>query len=156
MPTQRFFTNPYFLKYVRLLRQLHQLIRAGTDKTEEGESLREQMDEPAAHLTSEEVECLNAISADFYTLSGSTVQHKTSAADVQERLKEMSDARDAGDYVKALDLARQNEPYLDPAAVAEFRGRVWAEAGEKEIAGEFFRRGTELSAQSRQLESGTV
>jgi hypothetical protein len=156
MTTQRFFSNPSFLTYARLLRRLHQMIREGTDETEEGELLREQMDEPAEHLTLEEVECLNAISADFYTLGGSPVQHQPTPADMPDRMKEMSDARDAGDYVKALDLARRNEAYLDPAVLANFRGRVWAEAGENEIAGEFFRRATDLSAHSRQLESGTV
>ena len=81
------------------------------------------------------------------TLSGSPVQHHPSPADVRDRLKEMSDARDAGDYVKALDLARRNEAYLDSAVVANFRGRVWSEAGEKEIAMEFFNRATQLAPQ---------
>jgi hypothetical protein len=145
MTTQRFFSNPYFLTYARLLRLLHQLIREGTDETEAGDVVREQMDEPADHLTSEEIDCLNGISADFYTLRGPPAKHHPSPADVRNKLKEMSDAREAGDYVKALDLARRNEAYLDPAVVADFRGRVWSEAGEKEMAGVFIGRAKEMA-----------
>src|SRR5713226_5733941 len=57
MTTQRFFNNPHFLTYARLLRRLHQLIREGADEMEEGELLPEQMDEPADHLAPEEVQC---------------------------------------------------------------------------------------------------
>jgi hypothetical protein len=113
------------------------------------------MDLPAAHLTSEEVECLKAISADFYTLSGSPAQHHPSPADVRDRLKEMSDAREAGDYASALELARRNEACLDPAVVANFRGHIWSEVGEKEIAGDFIKRAAELAPQDGQLESQT-
>ena len=51
MTTKRFFGNPQFLTYARLLRKLHQLIREGTDETKEGESLRNLMDEPGEYLT---------------------------------------------------------------------------------------------------------
>jgi len=60
----------------------------------------------------------------------------------------MSDAREARDYARALDAARRYEAHLDPAVVANFRGRVWSEAGENEIASEFFKRAKELGMQN--------
>jgi tetratricopeptide (TPR) repeat protein len=149
MTTQRLFKNPQFLTYTHLLRQLHQLIREGADETVEGEALRNRMDEPAEFLTHEEVDCLNAISADFYTLTGppSHVQHNPPSALRDDQLGAL-DARDARDFTKALDLVRKIEPYFDPAYVAYLRGSIWAKAGENEIAVDFFQRAKELAPQN--------
>jgi len=145
MRSKQFFANPHFLNYARLLRELHQLIRAGTDETEQGEALRERMDQPAEHLSPEEVDCLNAISADFYTLAGPAPQTLPAPAYVRDRLKEVLDAREGQDFGKALELLRKNEQYIDPAAAASFRGSIWSKAGENEIALDFFQRANELA-----------
>jgi hypothetical protein len=143
---QRFFNNPQFLAYARLLRQLHQLIRDGADESEEGEALRGRMDEPAEDLTPEEVNCLNAISADFYTLTDPTSRSQPGSPEMKDRLIEVSDAREIGDFAKALDLLRKNEASLDPAVVASWRGRIWSELGESQIAADFFQRASELTS----------
>jgi hypothetical protein len=144
----KFFDNPAFLNYARQLRKLHELIRAGRDEFPEGESIREQMDAPAASLTPDEVDCLNAISADFYTLSEPPPSPQPAPADLRHRLKKVLEARDTGDFAKALDLLRQNEPYLDSAVVAFMRGRIWSQAGEHEIARDYFRQAKMLDSAS--------
>jgi tetratricopeptide (TPR) repeat protein len=107
------------------------------------------MDEPAENLTPEEVNCLNAVSADFYTLSGSPshVQPNPPPA-LRDDLRGALDARDAGDFAKALELLRKNEAFLDPAGVAYLRGSIWSEAGENEIAVDFFQRAKDLAPQN--------
>lgn len=65
MTTQRFFDKLNFRTYVRLLKQLHRLVRDGVDETAEGEELRERMDEPARDLSQEEFYCLKGISAEI-------------------------------------------------------------------------------------------
>jgi hypothetical protein len=145
MIAPRFFANPHFLAYARLLRELHQLIRAGTDEAEQGERLRERMDQPAEHLTSEEVDCLNGISADFYTLAGPVSESTPAPADLREQLNDVTRARDEQDFVKALELLRKNELYVDQAEMASMRASIWAQAGENEIAADFSRRANELA-----------
>src|SRR5690348_14062241 len=138
MTIQRFFDNPHFLAYVRLLRQLHQLIREGVDETAEGDELRERMDEPARDLSQEEIDCLNGISADFYTLSDPPWQVQPSYPLAQQEWKEVQKARAARDFVRALDLLRRNQVCYDASTVASERGKIWSEVGENEIAVEFF------------------
>lgn len=144
MTTQPFFDNPHFRTYVRLLQQLHRLVREGLDETAEGEELRERMDEPARNLSQAEIDCLNGISADFYTLSHPPWQIQPSPPAARQEWNEMQKAREARDFVRALDRLRRNQAYRDAATVAFERGSVWSEAGENEIAVEFFHRAREL------------
>lgn len=148
MTAQRFFDNAHFRAYARLLHQLHQLIRAGADETAEGEVLRERMDEPANFLDPEEVECLRGISADFYTLSEPPWQVQPSPPAMREELQAAIDAREKGDFVRALDLLRKHQRYRDTADVSALRGSIWSQAGENEIAADFFRRAKELNQQN--------
>jgi tetratricopeptide (TPR) repeat protein len=145
MTMQRFFDNPYFRQYVRLLHQLHQMIRQGVDETPEGEALRDRMDVPAEHLDPEEIDCVNGISADFYTLSDHPRGAQSSSPAVRRELKEALEARDAGDFVRALELLRKNQDYRDTATLSAMRGKIWSAAGEHEIALDFFRRAKELN-----------
>lgn len=144
MPIPRFFDNPHFRTYVRLLQRLHQLIREGVDETPEGEELRERMDEPGRDLCQEEIYCVKGISADFYTLSDPPWQVQLGSPSVQQQWKEMQKAHEARDFVRALDLLRRSQAYRDAATVAYERGRIWSEVGENEIAVEFFQRAKEL------------
>ncbi len=148
MATQRFFGNPHFLFYLRLLRRLHQLIRKGAGETEEGEALRERMDEVGEYLTQEEVDFVKGISIDFYTINTVPGIQANPPANLREVLSKHLAARDAQDYSKALGLLRKIEVYLEPALVAYFRGRIWSEAGEIEIAVDFFQRAKNLAPQN--------
>src|SRR5581483_1103698 len=118
MTTPRFFDNPHFRDYVRLLQQLHRLIREGVDETDEGEELRERMDEPARDLSRDEIYCLKGISADFYTLSDPPWQIQPSPPAESQEWKEMQKAREARDFVRALHLLRKNQADHDAATVA--------------------------------------
>jgi hypothetical protein len=69
MSTGRFFENPDFVTYVRLLRDLHAAIRAGTGESEEGERIRDQMDDPGSRLSPEEIARVQEISSEFYSLA---------------------------------------------------------------------------------------
>ena len=149
MTIQRFFDNPHFRAYVRLLFQLHRMIRVGTDETAEGEELRDQMDGPADHLDQDEIDCVKGISADFYTLSDPPWQvQQPILPTVREDMKEVLEARDAGAFVKALELLRKNQVYHDTATVTYMRGRIWSEAREREIAVQFFQRAKELAPEN--------
>jgi hypothetical protein len=87
----RFFDKPAFREYVRLLGELHRLIREGRDESPEGETLREAMDAPGELLDDEEVAEAFAISAELYRVSTSTTDANgmpaPTAPDHTDRLK---------------------------------------------------------------------
>jgi len=146
MNAARFFRNPHFREYIRLLGKLHELIRADADESDEGEGIRDQMDGPAELLTREEIESANGISADLYSLSDTgphTVQPMTD--DAQKGINGALQARNAGDFAKSLDLLRKNQAYVDFATLTYVRGSVMLEAGEFALAADFFRCAKDLA-----------
>src|SRR5438128_7417532 len=126
---RRFFDNPDFIEYVRLLATLHVAIKEGWDETAEGEALRERMDNPGSRLSREEVASLNGISADFYSLMddpsaegtlGATESHDsfTASAEVPPITAEATtdleaarQARESKDFNTALELFRKHEAH---------------------------------------------
>jgi hypothetical protein len=145
MSQKTFFNNPDFLQYVRLLLELHQLIREGTDETPEGEALRDRMDDPGSRLSSDEILSVNGISADFYSLGASPTGPVLPQTDeVKADLRSALDTRDRRDFSRVLELLRERAAYLNPAVLAYVRGSIWAEAGEDQIAVQFFQRAAQL------------
>ncbi|MBL8819393.1 MAG: hypothetical protein JNL58_25400 [Planctomyces sp.] len=141
----QFFFNPMFRKYLSLLRNLHELIRNGIDETVEGEALRDSMDGPAASLTSEEIDCLNGISADFYSLAPDF--HHTPApktAEVDSFIRESFDARNHNDYASSITLLRKAQRHLELWQLSYVRGSILLEAGEPLAASDFFLRAADL------------
>jgi hypothetical protein len=69
MSEGKYLDNPDFVAYVRLLRDLHAAIRAGTGESEEGERIRDQIDDPGSRLSPEELARVQEMSAEFYSLA---------------------------------------------------------------------------------------
>jgi hypothetical protein len=140
-----FFANPDFLQYVRHLSQLHQLIREGADESPEGEALRDRLDGPGSRLSTDEVASVNGISADFYSLVAPPTGPTAPQTDeVRADLRSALEARDRGDFGRALELLRRRAPSVNPAVLSYVRGTIWGEAGEDQIAVQFFRRAAQL------------
>jgi hypothetical protein len=126
------------------------LIREGTDETPVGEALRDRMDEPGSRLSPDQIASANGISADFYSLAASSAAPVLPQTDeVQEGLKSALEARDHGDFDRALELLRKHADYLNPAVLSFVRGSIWGKAGEDQIALQFFRRASELDPTNR-------
>jgi hypothetical protein len=145
MANAKFFDNPDFLQYVRLLHELHAAIREGKDESAEGERIRDQMDEPTSRLSSDEIDSVHGISGDLYSITDplpTAILPRT--AEVNDDLAEATRARASKDFNRALDLLRRRASYLEPAALAFQRGRIWMEAGESGIASLFLERAIEL------------
>jgi hypothetical protein len=157
MVKAEFFANPDFLQYVRLLHELHAAIREGKDESEEGERLRDQMDEPASRLSSDEIDSVHGISGDFYSITDplpTAIVPRTPEVDAD--LAEASRAQASKDFNRALDLLRRRASYLEPAALAYLRGRTWSEAGEDRIASLFLERAAELDPNNPEYRSVTL
>jgi tetratricopeptide (TPR) repeat protein len=145
MRESQFFENPDYLKYIRLLWELHAAIREGKDESEEGEAIRDQMDDPGGRLSPAEIDSVNGISADFYSLTdqpAALVRPRTE--DVQRDLAEAMSARASRNFNWTLEVLRSRSGFLEPAALAFQRGRTWMEANEYKIAVLFLQRASEL------------
>jgi tetratricopeptide (TPR) repeat protein len=149
MENHTFFDNPDFSKYVRLLRDLHEAIREGRDESEPGEAIRDEMDDPGSRLSPAEIDTINGISADFYSLvEEPPVSARPRSDEIQGDLAEVARRRDTGDYQGALDLLRRRSESLNADELAYHRGLIWKKAGEHEIAALFLRRAAELDPSS--------
>ena len=51
--------NPHYIRYVELLKRLHELVRAGEGESADADDLREQMDAPWSHLSEEEIAAID-------------------------------------------------------------------------------------------------
>jgi hypothetical protein len=141
--------NADFVACVRLLRDLHAAIREGTDESEAGERIRDEMDGPGSRLSPDEIASVQGISADFYSLMDPpTGPVLTRTAEVDDDLAESESARASSRFHQALDLLRKRAGFLTPAALAFARGRIWMEAGESDIASLFFERARELDPEN--------
>ncbi len=59
-----FYANPAFVTYVELLNQLHLLIDQGRGENSDADAIRDRMDEPWKHLSSEEIAEIDRLSVE--------------------------------------------------------------------------------------------
>jgi hypothetical protein len=145
MLDHRFFHNPDYVDYFRLLFDLHTAMLEGWDETDEGETLRDRMDRPGSRLSSDEIGSLSGISADFYSLTDQPAGNVSpTTADVLTDLQPILQARKSKDFHKALDLLRKHAGSIPAASLAYWRGSIWMEAGEPRIAAAFLERASGL------------
>ena len=143
MSQRRFFDNPDFAEYVRLLGRLHRLIREGRDESEEGEALRDSMDRPGEALSDEEGRAEAAISADLASIDrDKSAEAKAAPSTV---LHDVEDAISRRDVLGALATLRNHADEFPPASLAFLRGKAFEAARQHEIAADFFERARELS-----------
>jgi hypothetical protein len=146
MSEGKFFDNPDFLEYVRLLHELHAVIREGKDESTDGERIRDRLDEPASRLSSDEIDSVHRISGDFYSITDplpTAILPRT--AEVNDDIADVPRARASKDFNRALNLLRRCASYMEPAALSFQRGKTWWEAGEADIAALFLERAVELA-----------
>ena len=145
MTRGRYFQNPDFAEYVRLLGRLHQLIREGRDESEEGEALRDSMDRPGDALIDDEGRAVSDISVDLYSISDDVVEAATRRAEPFAVLYEVEDAIARRDAMAALTLLRNHAAEFPPASLMYLRGKAFEAVEQFEIAADFFERARELS-----------
>lgn len=145
MATPRFMSNPQYAEYVRLLKALHRRIAEDKDD-DEADALRDEMDAPWYSLSEEELERVNGLAADLYTLDEipprPAQQDEAAAAALRT---EIDLSWKAGDWEDLLDLLRRKPGVLPPYSEAFLRGWSWNQLGDPETADLFFQRAAELA-----------
>jgi len=135
--------NPHFGRYVKLMHQLHVLIRRGEDESEAGDELRDQMDYPWYQLDQEEREVAGNLSGDLYSI-GEQRDSPLRQSVSEDLSKQVRQTHDREDWLELLRLVRAHADELPPAGVAFFRGVCWSHLKQSAIAAEFFTEATRL------------
>lgn len=135
-------TQSAFSEYVARLLELHHLIAAGKGDADEAEDVRDRMDAPWRRLTKVELELVDGLSADLYTIGQQRPAPPAVDADIASATDVAFEEQRWGDL---LDLLREHEKELPPDGVAFVRGICWFELQQFDVAIEFLREATRLN-----------
>ena len=136
--------NPNYLAMVRGTCQLHQLLAAGKDDSPEADAIRDATDSPWQALSEVERDRVRNLSEDLYSLVEPPPAALPINPQAQAKLSEAIEAKQRGEWDRALDLLRQWRAYIDPALVSNLRGSIWLEAGDAATAALFFEHASKL------------
>lgn len=144
MTRRPFPTTPAYLQSLRGLHRLHALTVAGLSQSPEADALRDSLEGPWYALSEAEQQRISGLSEDLYSLSEPPAEPSPANPQATSRISEAFEARQAGDWDRALGLLRRWGRYFDPAHVAYLRGSLWLEAGDAATATLFLRHATDV------------
>jgi tetratricopeptide (TPR) repeat protein len=135
-------------RYVHLLVQLHKLTARNLDETDAADAVRDEMDLPWKRMTPEELRMVRELSADLYSITDpapATVESFPRELDslVSRALKDE-------DWVRVLQIVRENINRIPLHAASFLRGLAWSQLGLHEAAAEFFLHAVKLRPLQRE------
>ena len=130
--------SPGYVAMVRGTRELHRLLADGKDDSPEAEAIRDVTDGPWRTLSEVERNRVRNLSEDLYSLIEPPPVAQPMTPEAQSQLNEAFEARQRGEWDRALDLLRRWRARIDPPLVSYLRGRIWLEAGDPATAALFF------------------
>jgi tetratricopeptide (TPR) repeat protein len=136
--------NPNYLAMVRGTRELHQLLAAGKDDSPEADAIRDATDGPWQALSEVERNRVRNLSEDLYSLAEPPPAAQPMNPQAQAKLNEAFEAKERGEWDRALDLLRRWRAHIDPALVSYLRGSIWLEAGDPGTAALFLEHASKL------------
>jgi tetratricopeptide (TPR) repeat protein len=137
--------NPAYLAMVRGTRELHQLLAAGNDDSPEADTIRDATDGPWEALSEVERNRVRKLSEDLYSLVEQPPTAQPMNPQAQAKLNEAFEAKQRGEWDRALDLLRCWRAYIDPALLSYLRGSIWLEAGDPATAALFYEHAFKLN-----------
>jgi tetratricopeptide (TPR) repeat protein len=136
--------NPNYLAMVRGTRELHQLLAAGKDDSPEADAIRDATDGPWEALSETERDRVCNLSEDLYSLVEPPPALQPMNPQAQAKLNDAIEAKQRGEWDRALDLLRRWRAYIDQALISYLRGSIWLEAGDPGTAALFFEHASKL------------
>jgi tetratricopeptide (TPR) repeat protein len=140
--------NPNYLAMVRGTRELHRLSVAGKDESPEADAVRDGTDRSWEALPEVERQRIRNLSEDLYSLAEPPPAARPMNPQAQAKLNDAFEARQRGEWDRALDLLRRSSANLDPALVSYLRGSIWLEAGDPETAVLFYEHASKLQPEN--------
>lgn len=136
--------SPAYLAMVRGTRELHRLLAEGKDDSPDADAVRDATDGPWHALSEVERERVRKLSEDLYSLTKPPASSQPMNPQAQKKLTEAYEAKQRGEWDRALDLLRRWGTHIDPTLLSYLRGSIWLEAGDPETAAQFFAHAHEL------------
>jgi tetratricopeptide (TPR) repeat protein len=136
---QPFPVNPNYQTVIRGLLRMHRLTIDGQFESPEADAIRDAMDGPWEALSDVERKRIGGLSEDLNAISDSMSAQAPLEMNpqVQEKLVQAYDARQRGEWDRALELLRRWGRYAPPALISYLRGTIWQEAGDAGTAAVF-------------------
>lgn len=132
--------SPSYLAYAQGIRELHRLALEGKEDSPEADAVRDAMDLPWDGLTEIEKKRAAGLSEDLYSISEpSSVAPKSMNSQAQASFDAIHEARERGEWDRALHILRRWSDYLAPARASLWRGLLWSKMGDPEAAAIFYR-----------------
>jgi tetratricopeptide (TPR) repeat protein len=149
MSPQPLSQSPAYQDVVRGLLRMHQYAVAGQDESDAADALRESMGQPWERLSAVERERVAGLSKDLYTITDPpAVGQEPMNPHAQGKLGEAYEAREKGEWDRALELLRRWGKYLPAPLLSYLRARIWEEAGDRSVAVVFFEHACQLDSQN--------
>src|SRR5262249_12609431 len=112
-----------YLATVRGLRELHRLTIAGRQVSPEADAVRDATDAPWQALTEVEKERLSGLSEDLYSITDpQRAAQPEWSPQVQAGLVDVEQARQRGEWDRALELLRCWASSIEPSVLSYLRG----------------------------------
>lgn len=144
MTRQPFSTSPSYVQSIQGLLRLHELTVKGEDESPEAEAIRDNLERPWLGLSAVEKKRITGLSEDLYSISEPSGDPVPTNPQAKQKLSEAIEARQSGDWDRALELLRCWGMYLEPAELSFLRGSIWQEAGDDETASLFYQHAAQL------------
>jgi tetratricopeptide (TPR) repeat protein len=146
--------SPAYREVVRGLLRMHKYTVDKQEESEEADGLRESMNEPWGRLTAAERDRVAGLSKDLYTITDpSTAAPEPMNPQAQHKLGEAYEARERGEWDRALELLRRWGKYVPPPLLAYLRARIWQDAGDQEVAVLFFEHASMLDPKNEAFQA---
>lgn len=144
--TPEFANNPAFVTFEKQLRLLHEWISAGEGDSDKADLLRSEMADNYRSLSAHEVEHLNGLSEDLYSLSEEPDQPASTPKPNQaQTASEIIGARALNNWHVVLSGLRQIGSAMSAYDLAFQRYQAYARLGQYETALLFLRRAVQLN-----------
>src|SRR5260370_15902786 len=127
--------SPSYQAVIRALLRMHRFTLDGQDESDEVDALRESMNEPWEGLSNAERDRVTGLSKDLYEISdGAARVTEPMNPQAQGKLNEAYEARERGEWDRALGLLRRWGKYVPPGLLSYLRGTIWRDMGNAELA----------------------
>ena len=142
-------SNQNFRQVIRGYLRLHQLTVEGRDESVEADAIRDSLDLPWRVLNETEKNRVQGLSIDLFAISDPSENVPMAMnPQAQKNLTEAFEAKQQGDWDRALALLRRWNKYITPELVSYLQAGIWLGAGCPELAAVFYEHAAELAPEN--------
>jgi tetratricopeptide (TPR) repeat protein len=149
MPMPEFEQNDNYRQYVELLRQLHAVMASDHPDEAHADAIRDQMDGPWRGLGSAEIDRVQGLSADLYSLEIKHNRVPDAMTDEGRALRQsFQRACDLKHWDESLAALRKAASFFRLSDLSLARGRIWRGLGDTETAIIFYEHAAVLAQEA--------